>query len=139
MIIFHEGVASAISNDLAFKKTPDQRSKGNHDPPLNTAADYILLAAAVQLVNHLPEEVCHVHSFKELYGGRLITDIIPEKLHVEFHGKKREVNHETQDEPPMRLHADDADHNLRARFQLLGGVKNALRLHFSLSQPSKLS
>lgn len=132
MIIFDEGVATAISKDPAFRKTPDQRSIGNHEPPLNSAPDYLLFATARQLVNHLPKDVCHVHTFKELYGGRLITDIIPEKDHVEFHGKKRKVDHEAQDEPPMRLHADDADHNLRAPFQLLGGVKNALQLQFSL-------
>lgn len=127
--LYDASLARKISEETAFQETPEQRSVGNKHPPLNTIADYVLLAIARQLVLHMPDHVCHIHSFSELYGGRIITDIIPEKQHVEFHGVHREVDHTKLEEKPMRLHVDDADHLLRAPIQLLLGIKNAACQH----------
>eukprot|EP00434_Breviolum_minutum_P013120 symbB.v1.2.011564.t1/scaffold715.1/size233058/10 len=124
--LYDPSLARKISEETAFQETPEQRSVGNKHPPVNTIADYVLLAVVRQSVLHMPDHVCHIHSFSELYGGRIITDIIPEKQHVEFHGAHREVDHTKLEEKPMRLHVDDADHLLRAPIQLLFGIKNVM-------------
>ena len=64
-------------------RRPDQLS----NPPLDMDADYLALAVACQLVLHMPEKVSGVHSFKQPYGGRLISDIIPEVDHTKFDGQ----------------------------------------------------
>ncbi|CAK0880660.1 unnamed protein product [Prorocentrum cordatum] len=95
------------------------------DPPLDMDFDYLSLAVACQVVLHRPDLVSGVHSFKQLYGGRLITEIIPEAgEHTEFTGETRRNDPVRQAEGEMRLHVDDADHLLRARLQLLVGVNN---------------
>eukprot|EP00435_Cladocopium_sp_Y103_P052069 s804_g16.t1 len=64
---------SKIEEDKALAATPLQRNVG-HGEPLNTMADYMLLAVARQLTLLKPKAVSAIHSFEELYGGRLITE-----------------------------------------------------------------
>lgn len=106
--------------------TPMRRPSGfPEDPPLDMDFDYLTLAVACQVVLHRPDLVSGMHSFKQLYGGRLITEIVPEVGgHVEFTGAQRNSDLTVQSEKEMRLHVDDADHLLRGRIQLLTGVKN---------------
>mmetsp|Transcript_86515 Transcript_86515/g.268842 ORF Transcript_86515/g.268842 Transcript_86515/m.268842 type:complete len:272 (+) Transcript_86515:96-911(+) len=62
---------------------------------------------------------------EQLYGGRLITDIIPEAgEHVDFQGATKRVDHSRDAVHAMHLHCDDADHVMRPPIQLLCGVKN---------------
>eukprot|EP00438_Fugacium_kawagutii_P008545 Skav223722 [mRNA] locus=scaffold2564:191793:192593:- [translate_table: standard] len=82
------------------------------------------MAVACQLVEHSPENVCNIHSFEQIYGGRILTDIIPEAEHTVFDGSIRVLDHTKEVEKAMRLHVDDADHVLRAPLQVLMGVKN---------------
>ena len=65
--------ASKIEEDEALAVTPLQRNLG-HVEPLNTMADYLLLAVARQLTLLKPDAVSAIHSFKELYEGRLMTE-----------------------------------------------------------------
>ncbi|CAE7510588.1 unnamed protein product [Symbiodinium sp. CCMP2592] len=111
-----------IVEEDCYKTTPSQRRAGQAD--LNTWADLALLAVARELVILRPGEVCNVQSFEELYGGRLISDIIPEVHHVDFNGTERRRDHTKEQEAPMRLHVDDADHMCRPPIQLLLGIIN---------------
>lgn len=65
--------ASKIEEDEALAVTPLQRNLG-HVEPLNTMADYLLLAVARQLTLLKPDAVSAIHSFEELYEGRLMTE-----------------------------------------------------------------
>ncbi|CAJ1388403.1 unnamed protein product, partial [Effrenium voratum] len=115
--------------------TPEQRRVGNDH--VTAVSDYLSLAVAVQLVLLLPDDVCNVHSFEQLYGGRLLTDIIPQTVHKTFDGKQRKIDHTKDAEDMMRLHADDADHVLRSPLQLLTCIKNVKRTEsvFALIPP----
>jgi len=67
--------ASKIEEDEALAVTPLQRNLGHVEPwVLNTMADYLLLAVARQLTLLKPDAVSAIHSFKELYEGRLMTE-----------------------------------------------------------------
>ncbi|CAE7736536.1 unnamed protein product [Symbiodinium necroappetens] len=110
-----------VEADACHKTTPSQRRAGQAD--LDTLADLALLAVARELVILRPHEVCNVQSFQELYGGRLISDIIPEAHHVDFNGTECRRDH-TKEQPPMRLHVDDCDHGCSPAVQLLLGIKN---------------
>ena len=105
--------------------TPTRRRVGQLG--INEVSSYLALAIAVQAVQHQPHMVCNVHSFEQVYGGRLFTDIIPEAEHTTFDGTIRAVNHTQEIEKAMRLHADDADLLFRAPMQLLAGIKNCKR------------
>jgi len=107
--------------------TPWLRPNTLATPPLDMELDYLSLAVACQLVLHLPDEVCQVHTFRQLYGGRLITDIIPEPKHIGFDGTEQTMDYTQDVEKAMRLHVDDADHLLRSPIQVLTGVKNPAR------------
>jgi len=90
--------------------------------------DYLTLAVGCQMVQHMGHKLVHVHSFQQVYGGRIITDLIPEcSDHITFDGIKRDIDHTVMTEPGMRLHVDDADLLLRAPLQLITGVKNVSR------------
>eukprot|EP00438_Fugacium_kawagutii_P001732 Skav204123 [mRNA] locus=scaffold5190:280699:280986:- [translate_table: standard] len=64
---------SKFKEDENLAVTPAQRQLG-HSVPLNTAADYMLLIVARQIVLLQPDLVVGIHSFEELYGGRLMTE-----------------------------------------------------------------
>ena len=66
--------ASKIEKDEALTATPLQRNLG-HKEPLNTMVDYIGLAVARQLTLLMPHAVSGIHSFEQLYGGRLLTEL----------------------------------------------------------------
>ena len=124
LTLHSKALAESIELDPRYMSTPRQRPYGN-DIPINTVADHALLAVACQLVRYMPDDVCQVQSFSELYGGRLITDIIPETNHLDFNGELPRIDHTQEEEHGMRLHVDDVDHMLRAPWQLLLGIKNA--------------
>jgi len=106
-------------------KTPLTRLRHPGDPPLNANFDYFALMVARQLTLLLPEQVSGVHMMEQLYGGRLITDIVPEAgEHMGHQGVTKSVDHTREVEHAMHLHCDDADHHLRPPLQLLCGVKN---------------
>eukprot|EP00435_Cladocopium_sp_Y103_P015014 s1612_g3.t1 len=124
--------ASKIEADEALAVTPLQRNLGH--VALNTMADYMLLAVARQLTLLMPNTISGIHSFKQLYDGRLITDIFPEAMHTEWAGGVREKDHTKESEDAMRLHVDDSDHCLRAPIQLLGGIRNVMRTNTTFAQ-----
>ena len=91
---------------------------------LNCPSDYLCLAVARQMAIHAPERVCNVHCFEEVYGGRILTDIVPQAQHQTYDGGIRQLNHLQEVEEAMRLHCDDADLPCRAPWQLLFGIRN---------------
>ena len=72
LLRFGSRIVTKIEEDKALEVTPWQRTIG-HEEPLNTMADYVLLAVARQLTL-LKRTVSAVHSFEKLYGGRLLTE-----------------------------------------------------------------
>ena len=121
-VVFSISFGEAAIHGERQRPTPPSRRLGLEG--LHCASDYLCLAVARQMTIHIPEVVCNVHCFEEVYGGRILTDILPQAQHETYHGELREVNHLREVEDAMRLHCDDADLPCRAPWQLLFGIRN---------------